>query len=305
MAYNDRIEQFHEYLMVERGLSLNTIEAYTRDVKQYLQYLSNELRVTDVRNIKKDHVHTFVASLYDENLSATSVSRKISSIRLFHKFLFINGYVDENLIGYITKPKEKKKLPDILSIAEVDKLINSFDESDILGFRNKTMVELMYATGLRVSELINLKVSDIHLNRQTLRCLGKGSRERIIPIGERAIRLLERYINDIRPKLNKTLDPQTLFLSHNGHKLTRQSFWQMLKDQLKVCGLNPNISPHQLRHSFASHLLENEADIRYIQELLGHSDISTTQIYTHVNTKTLTDIVNRFHPRSRKGSGKK
>ena len=163
MTFNSLLEKFNEYLIVERGLSLNTIEAYSRDVNQYLDYMSSELDILDVRDIQKDHVHTFIAALYDQQLTATSISRKISAIRLFHKFLYINEYVDENLIGYISKPKEKKKLPDILSIEEVDKLINSFDESDLLGFRNKTMVELMYATGLRVSEIVNLRINDLHL----------------------------------------------------------------------------------------------------------------------------------------------
>ena len=201
------------------------------------------------------------------------------------------------------KPKEKKSLPTVLSVEQVDKLINSFDESDPLQLRNKTMTELMYSTGLRVSELVNLKLNDLHFTTQTLSCVGKGNKERIVPMGERAVSLLRRYIDEVRPKLNKRLEPQILFLSSKGTQLTRQAVWKLLKEQLKICGLNPNISPHQLRHTFASHLLENQVDIRYIQELLGHSDISTTQIYTHVDTKTLNEVVNLYHPRNRKGSG--
>lgn len=298
------MDAFHDYMVIELGLSRNTIEGYTRDVLQYLDYLDTELGIHDVKAITKDAIHTFIAHLYDKKLNASTVSRKISAIKLFHKFLYLNDYVNENLLSFIVKPKQTKKLPTVLSVEEVDRLINSFDESDPIQLRNKTMVELMYSTGLRVSELIALKLNDLHFSSQTIRCFGKGGKERIVLVGERALRLLKLYIEEVRPQLNRHLEPQILFLSINGNPLTRHDFWKILKDQLKVCGINTNISPHHLRHSFASHLLENQVDIRYIQELLGHSDISTTQIYTHVNTKTLHDVVNRYHPRNRKGSDK-
>ena len=302
-VFDGLMDQFLEYMIVELDHSMNTIEAYSRDVMQYLEFLSSELGIEDVKEIIRDDIQTYIAFLHDQQLSSSSISRKISSIRLFHKFLYLNDYVDENLLSYIVKPKEKKSLPTVLSVEQVDKLINSFDESDPLQLRNKTMIELMYSTGLRVSELVNLKLNDLHFTTQTLSCVGKGNKERIVPMGERAVSLLRRYIDEVRPKLNKRLEPQILFLSSKGTQLTRQAVWKLLKEQLKICGLNPNISPHQLRHTFASHLLENQVDIRYIQELLGHSDISTTQIYTHVDTKTLNEVVNLYHPRNRKGSG--
>lgn len=302
-VFDGLMDQFLEYMIVELDHSMNTIEAYSRDVMQYLEFLSSELGIEDVKEIIRDDIQTYIAFLHDQQLSSSSISRKISSIRLFHKFLYLNDYVDENLLSYIVKPKEKKSLPTVLSVEQVDKLINSFDESDPLQLRNKTMTELMYSTGLRVSELVNLKLNDLHFTTQTLSCVGKGNKERIVPMGERAVSLLRRYIDEVRPKLNKRLEPQILFLSSKGTQLTRQAVWKLLKEQLKICGLNPNISPHQLRHTFASHLLENQVDIRYIQELLGHSDISTTQIYTHVDTKTLNEVVNLYHPRNRKGSG--
>lgn len=303
MTLNDMIDRYHEYLIVEKGLSLNTIEAYHRDIAQYCDFIENELGIVDLNEVTKEDLHDFIATLYDRNLASKSITRKITAIREFHKFLLINDYLKENLLSYIVNPKEQKKLPEVLSIEEVDRLLNSFDQETDLGFRNKTMVELMYATGLRVSELVHLKIDDLHLKMQVLRCVGKGNKERIVPMGERAIHLVEQYLSDVRPKLNKHYDTQTLFLSQNGQPLTRQDFWQILKDQLKICNLSSKVSPHKLRHSFASHLLQNQADIRYIQELLGHADIATTQIYTHVNTKQLTNVVNLYHPRSRKGSG--
>ncbi|QVK19222.1 site-specific tyrosine recombinase XerD [Mycoplasmatota bacterium] len=287
------IDEFNHYLLIERGLSQNTITSYNNDIIQYSDYL----KVTDINLIKREHIIEFLNHLHDLNLKPKSIARKISAIKMFHKFLFLNNYITENVSFFIEQPKLEKSLPEVLSTQEIDALLNSFTEETAIDLRNKTMVELMYSTGLRVSELVNLNIEDIHLSMGFLKCRGKGNKERIIPIGEIAIKLLEKYLNSARNKLNIHYDNQILFLNQNGLRISRYVFWKLLKTQANKINLTRNLSPHKLRHSFATHLLENQVDIRYIQELLGHSDISTTQIYTHVNSKRLNDVIRDFHPR--------
>lgn len=291
------IDEFNHYLLIERGLSQNTIISYNNDIMQYSDYLRDTIQLTDINLIKRDHIIEFISHLHDINLKSKSISRKISAIKMFHKFLFLNNYISENVSSFIEQPKLKKSLPEVLSTQEIDALLNSFTEETAIDLRNKTMVELMYSTGLRVSELVNLNIEDIHLSMGFLKCRGKGNKERIIPIGEVAIKILEKYLTYARGKLNLHYDNQVLFLNRNGLRITRQVFWRILKTQANKINLTRNLSPHKLRHSFATHLLENQVDIRYIQELLGHSDISTTQIYTHVNSKRLNNVINDFHPR--------
>lgn len=268
---------------------------------QYTNYCSDELGLTDMNEITKEDIHSFISHLYDLNLASSSISRKISAIKEFHKFLYINDFIKENFVGYIKMPKITKKVPLVLSTSEIDKLLASFDETDDLEYLHKTMIELMYSTGIRVSELIGLKIDDLHLTMNFLQCRGKGSKERIVPMGERAVAMLNHYITSIRPTFNHYYDGQTLFIQGNGHSISRQYVWQMMKNQLKIAGLNESYSPHVLRHTFATHMLENNADIRYIQELLGHTDLSTTQTYTHVTSKALIETIHKFHPRSKKG----
>lgn len=296
--FNYLLDEFCNYLLIEKALSNNTISSYNSDLLQYFHYLNVKFNIEDVNLIKLEHINEFLAHLYDLNLKANTVARKITAIKMFHKFLYINNYLNENVTAFIKQPKLEKELPIVFSTEEIDLLLNTFDENDIYDYRNKTMVELMYSTGLRVSELVNLNVEDIHLSMGFLKCKGKGNKERIIPIGEIALSLLENYLVNVREKFNLHYDKQALFLNRNGRRITRQAFWYILKQHAKKANL-AKLSPHKLRHSFATHLLENEADIRYIQELLGHSDISTTQIYTNVNTKKLNEVITLFHPRNK------
>lgn len=291
------IDEFLNYLLIERGLSQNTILAYNKDIIQYSDYLSETLTISDMIEVKRENIIEFLSYLYDLNLQSKTISRKISSIKMFHKFLFLNHYLKENVSIFIEQPKIKMTIPSVLSLQEINDLLASFSEKDTLSLRNKTMVELMYSTGLRVSELVNLNIEDIHLSMGFLKCKGKGSKERIVPIGEKALHILKKYLSTSRTKLNINYDNQILFLNREGMRISRQSFWKILKEHAKIINLPRNISPHKLRHSFATHLLENNVDIRFIQELLGHSDISTTQIYTHVNSKKLNDVVVKYHPR--------
>lgn len=296
---NQLIDEFMDYLIIEKGTSENTRLAYNRDIIDYCDFLEEEMETVDFKLVKKDDIIYYLSTLYDQNLAASSVSRKLTSIKMFHKFLFLNEICTQNIASYITRPRVEQKLPDVLSLQEVDKLINSFSTDTTEGFRDRTMIELLYSAGLRVSELVNLDISDIHLKMGFIHTKGKGDKERIIPIGSRASTLLHEYINTYRKKLNKHYDPQTLFLTQKGFRITRYYVWNVLKKHAIMCNIQTNISPHKLRHSFATHLLMNEVDIRYIQELLGHSDISTTQIYTHVNLKKLNDVITKHHPRSK------
>ncbi len=293
------IDEFCNYLIIEKTLSNNTVISYNKDIIQYCDYLQNKLGVTDIKAIKREHIIEFLSSLYDMGLKPKSIARKITSIKMFHKFLFLNNYINVNVSSFIELPKLEKDLPNVLSLPEIDALLETFSEENAVEFRNKTMVELMYSTGLRVSELVNLNIEDIHLSMGFLKCKGKGSKERIIPIGNKALKLLEKYLAFERETLNINYDKQILFLNRNGFRITRQAFWKILKEHLKKLNISSHASPHTLRHSYATHMLENQADIRYIQELLGHSDVATTQIYTHINTKKLNSIIDEFHPRNK------
>ncbi len=293
------IDEFLNYLLIERGLSQNTILAYNKDIIQYSDFLFKNLAITNMKEVKRENIIEFLSNLYDLNMQSKTISRKISAIKMFHKFLFLNHYLKENVSVFIEQPKIKKTIPTVLSLQEINDLLASFPENDILSLRNKTMVELMYSTGLRVSELVKLNIEDIHFSMGFLKCNGKGSKERIVPIGEKALKILKKYLNTAREKLNINYDNQILFLNREGMRISRQGFWKVLKEHAAMINLSKNISPHKLRHSFATHLLEKNVDIRFIQELLGHSDISSTQIYTHVNSKKLNEVVERYHPRGK------
>lgn len=292
------IDEFTQYLIIEKNLSTNSVNSYNRDIIDYVDYLEREYQITDVKDIKRDHIINYLSSLYDENMKPRTIARRIAAIRNFHKFLFLNEYVNENVSSYVESPKLDKELPEVLSVEEVNELIDSVNGDDAVSIRNKTIFELLYSTGLRVSELINLNIDDIHLAMGVIRCRGKGNKERIIPVGEVAHQLLDQYLNQARKVLNKHYDNQTLFLSIHGYKLDRQRVWQIVREEAKKLGLK--VTPHTFRHSYATHMLENKADIRYIQEMLGHSSLSTTQIYTHINSKTLSEVIENFHPRSKK-----
>ncbi|NLG82493.1 MAG: site-specific tyrosine recombinase XerD [Bacilli bacterium] len=291
------IDEFTQYLIIEKNLSNNSVNSYNRDIIHYVDYLEREFEITDVKDIKREHIINYLSSLYDQNMKPRTIARRIAAIRNFHKFLFLNEYVNVNVSSFVELPKLDKELPEVLSVQEVNEIIDSVEVNDPISLRNKTIFELLYSTGLRVSELVNLNIDDVHLAMGVIRCRGKGNKERILPVGEVAHSLLDQYLNQARKALNKHYDNQTLFLSIHGKRLDRQRVWQIVKNYASMIGLK--VTPHTFRHSYATHMLENQADIRYIQEMLGHSSLSTTQIYTHINSKTLTDVINKFHPRSK------
>lgn len=294
----DAVEDFFHYLQIERGLAENTLISYRRDLNQYVQFLKEERKSDDWNKIDRHDIISFLSTLKTEGKSAATIARMVSSIRSFHQFLIRERVVKTDASLHIETPKQGRLLPDVLSLEEVDKLLEIKVDSP-LGIRNKAMLELLYATGLRVSELIELELADVHITMGFVRCIGKGGKERIVPLGEIAKTAIEQYLHYARPELVKRNRSETrLFVNHHGRPLTRQGFWKIIKKSALNVGLTKEITPHTLRHSFATHLLENGADLRAVQEMLGHADISTTQIYTHVSKTRLKDTYDQFHPRA-------
>ncbi|MDF2606558.1 MAG: xerD [Bacillales bacterium] len=293
------IEDFLHYLSVEKQLANNTINSYKRDLDSYVRFLINDLKINKINEINRVHIIQFLKKERELGKSSKSMSRYISSIRSFHQFLFRERRVDIDTTENIETPKIERNLPKVLSIEEVDLLLNSLNENSPIDLRDKAMVEVLYATGLRVSELISLDLDSINLTMGFIRCVGKGGKERIVPLGRIAKESVEKYVSAGRPIfLKNKSNSNAMFLNQRGKRLTRQGFWKLLNILQRRVGLSSKISPHTLRHSFATHLLENGADLRSVQEMLGHADISTTQIYTHVTKTRLKEVYNKFHPRS-------
>lgn len=286
----NKIDEFESYLKFEKKYSENTINSYVRDLNNFKSYFKNK----NLNEINKKDIEKYIVHLNDK-LDIRSVSRNISTLKSFYKYLKLNKYVDKNEMELIKNPKIRKSLPKVLSEDEVEKLLN-IDLNDDYDYRNKAMIELMYSSGLRVSELINLKVTDIDLNDDYVRVFGKGSKERVIPLSEYAKEALEKYILNHRKEMFKNGQNDYLFLNNHGKNMTRQGFFKILKKIAREKGIKTEFSPHTLRHSFATHLLKYGADLRSIQELLGHSDISSTQIYTHVTNERLQNSYQEFHP---------
>ena len=283
------INEFIDYLRFEKKYSENTIVSYQNDLKKALIFFKN-----DFNNLTKKDIQNYIRQLSKQESSA-SVSRSISTLKSLYKFLELNKYAKNNPLTTITNPKTPKKLPKVLSEEEVDKLLDINLKTNF-DYRNKAMLELMYSSGLRVSELINLTVNDIDLINSSVRIFGKGSKERIVPLNDYAIEALNNYISNHRRSLFKHGENNYLFLNNHGNKMTRQGFFKTLQKIAKEKGIKSELSPHTLRHSFATHLLKHGADLRSIQELLGHSDISTTQIYTHITSEKLQKNYQEFHP---------
>ncbi|MBO1306751.1 site-specific tyrosine recombinase XerD [Enterococcus sp. 669A] len=295
---DEQIKEYLHYLTIERGLSVNTRASYERDLRQYLTFLT-EKEVKDWQDVDRYTVVDFLAILSDEGKASTTITRMISSLRRFHQFLRQERYTDHDPMQHIESPKKAQKLPQTLSLAEVERLIAAPDTSTTLGIRDRAILEVMYATGLRVSELIGLKLGDIHLEMGLLQTIGKGDKERIVPLGDYAIHWLERYLSEARPLLTKKNQSEPhLFVNNHGKGLSRQGIWKNLKQIVIKAGITKDVTPHTLRHSFATHLLENGADLRTVQELLGHADISTTQIYTHITKRRMTEVYKEFFPRA-------
>ena len=283
------IEEFIDYLRFEKKYSENTISSYKRDLNKLNSYLKK-----DFTKLTKADIQKYIQDL-SKNESSNTISRTISSLKSFYKFLEINKYTNTNPLTTIISPKTARKLPKVLSEEEVNKLLDINLNNDF-DYRNKAMLELMYSSGLRVSELINLTVNDVDLKNSLVRIFGKGSKERIVPLNDYATEALNNYILYHRPKLFKQKENNYLFLNNHGNQMTRQGFFKTLKKIAKEKGIKSELSPHTLRHSFATHLLKYGADLRSIQELLGHSDISTTQIYTHITNEMLEKNYHEYHP---------
>lgn len=291
------VESFLNYLSVERSLSNNTIAAYRRDLAKYVSCLEESGINSFSRSTRKD-ISDFMFRLKDNGLNASSIARNLAAIKVFYRFLVRERILKVDPSSLLDSPKLWKRIPDALSFQEVEDLLKGPSLRQTQGIRDRAILEVMYATGMRVSEAVNLKVTDVNLDAGFARCIGKGSKERIVPLGKQAIAALRRYLEEARPKLLKKSQVETiLFLSRLGKRVSRQSFWKIIKAYARKARIKKNIRPHTLRHSFATHLLEGGADLRSVQEMLGHADISTTQIYTHIDKNRLKLIHKTYHPR--------
>ncbi len=290
------VDNFLNYLTVERGLSNNTVISYREDLSKYVSFMQKN-GVDALSRITKEHITDFMLKEREQGISPNSVARRLAAIRMFHRFLTRERILKSDPSVLIDSPKLWKKVPDTLTVNEVEALISAPNSRNAQGVRDKAIFEVIYATGMRVSEAVNLKKVDVNLDIGFLRCVGKGNKERIIPLGRKAIESVKRYIQDSRPKLLRGKERDSLFVSRLGEKISRQSLWKLIKKYASAARIKKPIKPHVLRHSFATHLLEHGADLRSVQEMLGHSDISTTQIYTHINKDRLKSIHKQFHPR--------
>lgn len=288
---------FIHYLAVERGLAKNTLESYQRDLRGYISFLQKN-KVASLKETSRENIVHYLQFLQSCGKSKATLSRNLASIRSFYHYLYRENLVAEDPSVNMESPKLEKKLPKVLTTEEVDLLLEQPDMRQVTGIRDKAMLEVIYATGIRVSELMALNVSDINREAGFIRCTGKGSKERIIPLGSVAIRNVEYYMQHSRPKLVRHKGEEALFVNQHGKRLTRQGFWKILKKYAREAKINKEITPHTLRHSFATHLLENGADLRSVQEMLGHADISTTQIYTQLTNRKLKDVYEKTHPRA-------
>ncbi|UYO34338.1 site-specific tyrosine recombinase XerD [Bacillus zhangzhouensis] len=295
---NDQLSDFIHFMTVERGLSENTIVSYKRDLQNYLSFLKTHEQLTDINDVTRLHIIHYLKQLKEEGKSSKTSVRHLSSIRSFHQFLLREKVTTNDPSWNIETQKTERTLPKVLSLGEVEKLLDTPNQNTPFDYRDKAMLELLYATGIRVSEMLNLTLADVHLTMGFIRCFGKGRKERIVPIGEAAASAIEEYIEKGRSRLLKKQPSDALFLNHHGKKMSRQGFWKNLKKRAIEAGIQKELTPHTLRHSFATHLLENGADLRAVQEMLGHADISTTQIYTHVTKTRLKDVYHKFHPRA-------
>ena len=293
-----RMQLFLEYLTVELGLSANTRQAYERDLRLFCKTLGFKNSDALV-NVNREQITGYMTQLKEKGLAAATIARKLAAIKAFYRFMTAEGYMDANPAEVVEAGTKGIKLPRVLSEDEVVRLLNQPDITTTEGFRDRTMLEVLYATGMRVSEIINLTLERVDLNMKYIIAFGKGSKERIVPLGSVAAEFLQHYLEKVRPKLTHAgRNTNIVFLAFGGHELTRQRFWQIIRAYGRKANINKALTPHILRHSFATHLLDNGADLRSVQELLGHSDISTTQIYTHLTNKRLRDIYAKAHPRA-------
>lgn len=294
---NTFLESFLDYISLERGLSINTRKAYADDIGQFLEFLDRK-GVTSLNQVSRKQVLDHLMAMKAKDMSTNSISRHLVSIKVFFRYLQQEGLLDKNVTDTMDSPKLWKILPDTLSEKEVSLLLDAPDLRKPLGVRDRAILEMFYASGLRVSELANLQLSSLHIDDGYIRVIGKGRKERVIPVAKESADILQRYLEEVRPLLCDNPHLQNVFVSRRETALCRQRLWQIIKKYTKDAGIMKNVTPHTLRHSFASHLLQNGAPLRVIQEMLGHADIATTQIYTHVNPERLKSIHQQFHPRA-------
>ncbi len=291
------IGEFLNYVSVERGLAKNTLMAYQRDLTAYTAYLEEVAGVRSPDAIRHQHISTYMMVQKKGKMQATSICRSLAAIRMFHRFLVRESFAKEDPTGLVDTPKLWKRIPDVLTQAEIMAMINAANGRDAQSVRDQAVLELFYASGLRVSELVALRLEDVNLETGIVICMGKGSKERLIPVGSKAREALEKYLGKARLKMLGGKNVAEIFVSRLGKKMSRQSIWKTIKSYARKANIKKTIKPHTLRHTFATHLLEHGADLRSVQEMLGHSDISTTQIYTHVDKERLRTVHKQFHPR--------
>lgn len=297
MALNAMIDAFLDYLNVERGLSPNTLNSYCRDLLKFSGYL-DKIKIASEKDVSRDNINEFLYGLKEKGLAPPSIARNLVAIKVFFRFLFSQHYISNDITSTLESPKLWKHLPDVLSVDEVEKILNAVKTDTVTGLRDKACLDLMYATGMRVSELVNLRLIDLNMDVGFVKCMGKGQKERIVPLGKMAAANLKKYLGNSRPALlGKRTDTLFLFLTRLGKKMSRQTFWKIIKFYTAKVKIKKKVTPHTLRHSFATHLLERGADLRIVQEMLGHANIATTQIYTHINKDRLKSIHKKFHPR--------
>ncbi len=293
---NQYVDVYLNFLAVEKGVSFNTLEAYSRDLDRYVEFVEHE-GLTDIREISSDNVISFLGALKHGGLASSSINRSLAAIKGFCRYLLTEKIINENPVANIELAKVWMHLPDTLSREDMNLLLKQPGMKTPLAVRDTAMLELLYATGIRVSELISLTMSNVNWQAGYLIVAGKGGKERVVPIGKVAFDCMNRYLEESRPKLSRERAVNTIFLNRSGVGLTRQGFWKIVKKYVRKAGLRKKVYPHTFRHSFATHLLEGGADLRSVQVMLGHADISTTQIYTHVTRERLKGIHKKYHPR--------
>ncbi|MDK2820054.1 MAG: integrase/recombinase XerD [Clostridia bacterium] len=291
------LDEYLYYLVVERGLAENTLQSYSTGLEQYIKYLK-EAGVNSFNEVSRGLIVAYMVKMQQKGKSPATICQHLAALKSFHQFLLREKLVDNDPTANMESPRQSKKLPQILTVDEVEKLLAQPRLDTPAGLRDKAMLELLYATGLRVSELIKLTVDQVNLEGEFIRCMGKGSKERIVPMGQVACFYVRTYIEKGRGKLIKEKTEPALFVNQHGRSISRQGCWKIIKAYARAANLKKDITPHTLRHSFATHLLENGADLRSVQELLGHADIGTTQIYTHLTKKKIREVYDQTHPRA-------
>ncbi|MDX1672956.1 MAG: site-specific tyrosine recombinase XerD [Balneolaceae bacterium] len=302
MEFDNQLNQYLQFVRLEKGLSENSVKSYKNDLSRYLNFLSKDVGISALSGVTLQHIENFLEELSAMDLSVSTIARNISSIRSFHDFAVLEGHAEANPAELIELPKKAQKLPEVLNPEEINRILEIPNRETDQGIRNAAILESLYATGMRVSELINLQLDNLIFEIGFIRVLGKGNKERLVPVGEVAQDAIEHYVEYVRPNYLKEENPakakNRVFLNNRGGPLSRMSIWNIVKDASERAGIDKNVYPHIFRHSFATHLLEGGADLRAVQEMLGHSSIITTEIYTHVDRSLLHQVHKEFHPRA-------